>query len=81
MREIGAQYNVSVAQVALAWVRQQPGVTSTIIGAKSLEQLNDNLKSLEVTLSVEDLRRIDDVSPLPLQYPGWMVKRHTLSRD
>src|ERR1700761_3900075 len=47
--EIGKHHNVSAAEVALAWVRQQPGVTSTIIGAKSTQQLNDNIHSTELT--------------------------------
>jgi aryl-alcohol dehydrogenase-like predicted oxidoreductase len=72
--EIGKQYNVSAAQVALAWIRQQPGVTSTIIGAKRTEQLLDNIKSTELTLSADDLQKIDAVSALPKEYPNWMVE-------
>ncbi len=49
--EIGKQYNVSAAQIALAWVRLQKGVTSTIIGAKNPDQLNDNIKSTGLILS------------------------------
>lgn len=75
MKAIGQQYDASPAQVALAWVRQQPGITSTIIGAKSAEQLKDNIKSIEVELSADDLEKINAVSPLPAQYPGWMVQR------
>lgn len=75
LKTIGNQYDASVAQVALAWVRHQPGITSTIIGAKNINQLNDNLKSVNIQLSEDDLKNIDEVSPLPLIYPGWMVKR------
>jgi len=74
LNEIGAKHDASPAQIALAWVRQQPGVTSTIIGAKTVEQLNDNIISTEVILGEDDLEKIDSVSPLPMQYPGWMVK-------
>lgn len=74
LSEIGKQHNASVAQLALAWVRQQPGVTSTIIGAKRPDQLNDNIKSTEIELSAEDLKKIDEVSALPKEYPGWMVE-------
>ncbi|ADQ15996.1 aldo/keto reductase [Leadbetterella byssophila DSM 17132] len=74
MKEIGQQYDATVAQVALAWVRQQPGITSTIIGAKSINQLKDNIQSVTINLSAEDLKKIDAISPLPLQYPGWMVQ-------
>ncbi|GAB3512997.1 aldo/keto reductase [Emticicia fontis] len=77
MKDIATQHNASVAQVALAWVRQQPGITSTIIGAKSINQLNDNIQSTAIDLSAEDLKKIDEVSPLPLQYPGWMVRQQS----
>ncbi|SFB70433.1 Predicted oxidoreductase [Flexibacter flexilis DSM 6793] len=80
MQEIAAQHNATVAQVALAWVRQQPAVTSTIIGAKTVAQLNDNIASVNVQLSAEDLKKIDEISPLPLQYPGWMVARQSEAR-
>lgn len=75
LKGIGEKYNAGVAQIALAWVRHQPGITSTIIGAKSVAQLNDNIASVNISLSEEDLKKINEVSPLPLQYPGWMVKQ------
>jgi aryl-alcohol dehydrogenase-like predicted oxidoreductase len=64
---------VSVAQLALAWLLHQPAVTSVIIGANKMEQLEDNLASVNVTLSREDLERLDEVSRLPAEYPGWML--------
>jgi aryl-alcohol dehydrogenase-like predicted oxidoreductase len=79
--EIGKQHNVSVAQIALAWVRLQKGITSTIIGAKNIDQLNDNLKSIEIELSADELKRIDEVSALPKEYPGWMVERQAADRE
>ena len=72
--EVGKAHDVSAAQVALAWVRQQPGITSTIIGAKRVEQLLDNIKSTELVLTTEDLEKIEQVSALPKEYPGWMVE-------
>jgi aryl-alcohol dehydrogenase-like predicted oxidoreductase len=77
---IGKQHNASVAEVALAWVRQQKGITSTIIGAKNVEQLNANIKSTEVQLSEDDLKKIDEESALPKEYPGWMVERQSADR-
>jgi aryl-alcohol dehydrogenase-like predicted oxidoreductase len=74
MKTIGENYQATTAQVALAWVRQQPGVTSTIIGAKNIEQLQSNIGSTEVCLSAIDLLKIEEVSPLPKQYPGWMIE-------
>ncbi|PJJ84263.1 aldo/keto reductase [Mucilaginibacter auburnensis] len=79
--EIAGQHGVSVAQVALAWVRLQKGVTSTIIGAKNIDQLNDNLKSTEVVLSADELKSIDEISSLPREYPGWMVERQSADRE
>ncbi|BAU53970.1 aldo/keto reductase [Mucilaginibacter gotjawali] len=78
--EIGKQHNASVAEIALAWVRQQKGITSTIIGAKTADQLNANIKSTEVELSADDLQKIDEVSALPREYPGWMVERQSADR-
>lgn len=79
--EIGKQYNASPAAIALAWVRLQKGVTSTIIGAKTVEQLNDNIQSTEIVLSADDLKRIDEISALPKEYPGWMVERQAQNRE
>jgi aryl-alcohol dehydrogenase-like predicted oxidoreductase len=79
--EIGKQYNVSAAQVALAWVRLQKGITSTIIGAKNVDQLKDNVNSTDVILSEDDLKKINEVSALPREYPGWMVERQGADRE
>jgi len=78
--EIGKQQSASVAEVALAWVRQQKGITSTIIGAKTVEQLNANIKSVDLQLSPDDLEKINKVSALPKEYPGWMVERQSGDR-
>jgi aryl-alcohol dehydrogenase-like predicted oxidoreductase len=75
MGGIAKAHGVSTAQIALAWVRQQPGVTSTIIGAKTQEQLKANIDSTDIVLTADDLAKIEAVSPLVSQYPGWMVER------
>ncbi len=67
-----ARHAVSVAQVALAWVLAQDSVTSVIIGARKLSQLEDNLKSIDVALSADDLKALDDASRLTPEYPEWM---------
>lgn len=64
----------SIPQLALAWLRHQPVVTSVIIGANKMEQLEDNLKSVSVQFSSEELKRLDEVSRLPREYPGWMLE-------
>lgn len=75
MREIGNTKGVSVAQIALAWLLHQKHVMSVIIGAKSVEQLDDNLAATTVTLTDDELKRLGDVSALPAEYPGWMIER------
>jgi len=70
----------SVAQVALAWLLHQSAVTSVIIGANKMEQLQDNLKAVDVKLTEEDLRQLNEVSALPQEYPGWMLERTGMDR-
>ena len=72
MRQVADRHGVSVAQIALAWLLAKDIVTSVIIGAKSLTQLDDNLESIEVKLSPEDIKALDDVSALAAEYPAWM---------
>lgn len=75
MQPIAKAHDVSVAQVALAWLLHQKHVTSVIIGAKTQEQLKDNLASVEVKLAADELATLDKVSALPREYPGWMLER------
>jgi len=81
MREIGKPKSVSPARVALAWVLSKPFVTSVIIGVKSPEQLDDNLAAAELTLSAGEIARLDELSALPSEYPGWMVERQNMGRS
>jgi aryl-alcohol dehydrogenase-like predicted oxidoreductase len=69
--EIAENRGVSAAQVALAWLLGRPGVASVIIGARTDEQLADNLETAELELSEEERRRLDEVSAPPLIYPFW----------
>lgn len=73
MREVGAAHGVSVARVALAWILAKPFVSSVIIGAKTIAQLDDNIAATELTLTPEEIARLDEVSALPPEYPGWML--------
>lgn len=77
---LGLQHQVSAAQIALAWVLAQPGVTSVIIGAKNLEQLNDNISSVNLKLTEEELQELNRVSDIPSEYPAWMVNRQLQGR-
>lgn len=80
MREIAAARDVSVAQIALAWLLHQKAVTSVIIGAKRLDQLHDNIAATTVQLSADDLSRLDAITRLPEEYPGWMLDRQSTYR-
>ena len=75
MRTIADAKGVSVARVALAWLLHQPQVTSVIVGAKRVDQLADNLGATEVSLSADDMAKIDAASALTPEYPGWMLER------
>ncbi len=67
---VAAELDVGSAEVALAWVRTQPAITSTLIGARTLEQLQSNLASLQVTLSPEQLAALEDLSAPSLDFPA-----------
>ena len=73
MTPIAKAHGCSPARVALAWVLAKPFVTSVIIGAKRLEQLKDNIAAVDLKLSADEIKKLDEVSALPLEYPGWML--------
>ena len=75
MRTMADARGVSVAQIALAWLLHQKHVTSIIIGAKNETQLADNIAATKVELSPDDLAKLDTVSALKREYPGWMLQR------
>lgn len=67
--EVAKRKGVSPSQVALAWLLHQPGVTSPIIGARKLDHLTDNLDSLNVDLTSDDLATLDEASRVSLGFP------------
>jgi len=69
--EVAEGHGVSAAQVALAWVLRRPGISTVIVGARTDEQLADNLRAVDLQLGAEELRRLDEVSRPPLPYPLW----------
>jgi aryl-alcohol dehydrogenase-like predicted oxidoreductase len=75
MREIATAHGVSVARVALAWLLKRDFVTSVIMGARTEEQLRDNLEATSLVLNADELRSLEEASQLHLEYPGWMVPR------
>jgi aryl-alcohol dehydrogenase-like predicted oxidoreductase len=80
MRPIAQAHGVSVARIALAWLLHQPVVTTVIIGAKNVEQLDDNIAATQVKLTAEELAALNKVSALPAEYPGWMIERQAVGR-
>ena len=80
MQEIAVAKDVTVPQVALGWLLHQPVVTSVIIGAKRPEQLQDNLKAVDLKLTTDELAQLEAVSKLSPEYPGWMIERQSADR-
>ncbi|MBD0373098.1 MAG: aldo/keto reductase [Pyrinomonadaceae bacterium] len=78
--EIAREKNATVAQVALSWLLHQPGVTSIIIGANKMSQLEDNLKSAEIELSPEKVSRLSATTAPNQLYPQWMIERQNMGR-
>jgi aryl-alcohol dehydrogenase-like predicted oxidoreductase len=80
LRPVAKAHQTSVATVALAWILAKPFVTSVIIGAKRVDQLQQNLAAVDLKLSVEEMTQLDEVSALPPEYPGWMVPFQNINR-
>jgi len=80
LRPIANEHNTGVATIALAWVLAKPFVTSVIIGAKRIDQLDQNLAAVDVPLTPEEMKQLDEVSALPPEYPGWMVPFQNINR-
>jgi len=75
MTQMAEAKGVTVAQIALAWLLHQQAVTSVIIGAKRIGQLDDNIAATQVKLNDDELAALDEVSQLAPEYPGWMFAR------
>lgn len=69
--EVGEEHGVSAARVSLAWLLTRPAVASVIIGARNVEQLEDNLAAADLELTDDQVARIEQVSRRPLPYPHW----------
>lgn len=69
---------VSVAQIALSWLLHRKVVSSVIIGAKRLDQLDDNIGASKIELTEHELDTLDAASALPREYPGWMFEQQGL---
>jgi aryl-alcohol dehydrogenase-like predicted oxidoreductase len=82
MRDIAEQRGggVTCAQVALNWLRTRDLVSSIIIGARSDEQLADNLAATQWTMTADEQQRLDEVSAVPFPYPHWYQRQFTAER-
>ncbi|MGH8678265.1 MAG: aldo/keto reductase [Burkholderiales bacterium] len=80
MRPIAKAHDVSVARVALSWLLHQPTVASVIVGAKTKEQLADNIATTDLRVSETELQSLNEVSRLSPEYPGWMFDRQDRDR-
>ncbi len=75
MKKVASEHKATVAEIALAWLLHQKNVTTVIIGAKTPEQLKDNIAATKVRLTEADLKALNEVSQLPPEYPAWMISR------
>ena len=80
LKAIAKQLNVSIAAVALRWIMQRDGVTSTIIGARTMEQFDQNMQAIDINLSDEQMAQLTEASDTPLPYP-YNVIRMVKQRD
>jgi aryl-alcohol dehydrogenase-like predicted oxidoreductase len=80
IKPIAEAHGCSAARVSLAWLLAKPVVTSVIIGAKRPDQLADNLAAVDLKLTEEEMKTLDEVSALPPEYPGWMLPFQGASR-
>jgi aryl-alcohol dehydrogenase-like predicted oxidoreductase len=70
LQRIAGQLDTTVARVALAWVQGRPGVSSTILGARTVAQLDDNLKALDIRLSADQSAALDKLTTPTLGFPA-----------
>ncbi|MBS9721514.1 aldo/keto reductase [Tianweitania sp. BSSL-BM11] len=80
MREIASKHGSDVATVALAYILAKPFVMSVIIGASRMDQLEQNLAAVDLKLDADDLGKLDEISKLSPEYPGWMLERQGAGR-
>ncbi|OJH42403.1 aldo/keto reductase [Cystobacter ferrugineus] len=81
MDGVAAAHGVPLATIALAWLLHRRVVTSVILGAKRLAQLEDQLKAVDVTLSDDEIRTLTDASALSVEYPGWALRVNDAPRE
>ena len=73
LQAIADKYAATPGQIAIAWLLHQPVVTTVILGAKNVGQLNENIQATLIKLDEVDLFKLNTVSKLPGEYPGWLL--------
>src|SRR6476646_2400914 len=81
LKEVAKRHDTSPARVALAWVLGRPAVSSVIVAARKPEHLDDNIRAVDLRLSTEDVRLLDEVSDPGVPYPKWMVLQLDTAED
>jgi aryl-alcohol dehydrogenase-like predicted oxidoreductase len=81
LKEIAARHQVSPARVALSWTLARAAVSSVIVAARKLEQLDDNIAAVDLRLAEEDIRQLNAVSDPGVPYPKWMVLQLDVAED
>jgi aryl-alcohol dehydrogenase-like predicted oxidoreductase len=81
LKEVAARHGASPARVAIAWVLSRPGVTSVIIAARKADQLEDNIRAVDLRFSEDDVRQLDAASDPGVPYPKWMVLQLDTAED
>ena len=80
LQALADEKGVPLSQLALAWVVQQPGITSPIIGPRTLEQLEDAIKALDIDITADDRKRIDEIIPPGTHVSPFYEAQHGPSR-
>ena len=81
LKEVAARHDASPARVALSWVLRRPAVSSVIVAARKVEQLEDNIRAVDLQLSDDDVRLLDAASDPGVPYPKWMVLQLDTAED
>ena len=81
LKEVAARHGASPARVAIAWVLSRPSVSSVIVAARHADQLDDNIRAVDLRLSDDDVRQLDAASDPGIPYPKWMVLQLDTAED
>lgn len=81
LKKVADRHDVSAARVALSWVLTRPAVSSVIVAARKVEQLEDNIRAVDLRLSNEDIQLLDAASDPGTPYPKWMVLQLDTAED